>query len=570
VAVRSLLLSTMVGAEGPVGSCAASAISDVGSTNDVHTPKVVLLGPRRAGKSSLCKVVYESYLPNDTLFLTPTMRIQKINTHTFQRLQLWDVPGSSLMSFSGGALAAGPAPGLADLDIPWADVCAVIFVIDAQDDYFDAVTKLNQVVVTVFSCNKAIQFHVFINKVDGLSEDYKYDTQRDIEQRVMEGLIDSSHELQDNGEPVDLDRQVNIKFYLTSIFDSSVFVAFSRIQQQLLQGLNEPNPASPSVRMVSLTEALETACNLLCSTCQFEKAYLFDIPSRTFVACDTSPFDLSLFDVMYQYIRFLRQFTELYQTESDVQTADAPAHARTWSTSVVQFTSDTTVAFWQLDRYVFAHNRSVTWAFWLSYRATYRRATRAFSYVAPTHPRITTWASSGAPLPSSPPCRRYHVPSTAAAGRTSDTMSADVAAPVDAGSDRFVARPVRYCEICSFPYEYCEYGSSLSRCKANLEAKDPDLFRQLYSDEALEDKLKSLTTEQAESLERESAKKERKAAAKAEKERAQLAASKIVLSRVARTKRKVITCIHGLHQFSPPMPALKVIAKGYVALLTPA
>ncbi|SHO77830.1 Similar to S.cerevisiae protein TMA22 (Protein of unknown function) [Malassezia sympodialis ATCC 42132] len=141
-------------------------------------------------------------------------------------------------------------------------------------------------------------------------------------------------------------------------------------------------------------------------------------------------------------------------------------------------------------------------------------------------------------------------------------MSADVAAPVDAGSDRFVARPVRYCEICSFPYEYCEYGSSLSRCKANLEAKDPDLFRQLYSDEALEDKLKSLTTEQAESLERESAKKERKAAAKAEKERAQLAASKIVLSRVARTKRKVITCIHGLHQFSPPMPALKVIAKG--------
>jgi len=156
---------------------------------------------------------------------------------------------------------------------------------------------------------------------------------------------------------------------------------------------------------------------------------------------------------------------------------------------------------------------------------------------------------------------------TAAAGRTCDTMSAEVA-PVDASNDRFVARPVRYCEICSFPYEYCEYGSSLSRCKANLEAKDPDLFRQLYSDEALEDKLKSLTTEQAESLERESAKKERKAAAKAEKERAQLAASKIVLSRVARTKRKVITCIHGLHQFSPPMPALKVIAKGYVALLT--
>lgn len=147
-------------------------------------------------------------------------------------------------------------------------------------------------------------------------------------------------------------------------------------------------------------------------------------------------------------------------------------------------------------------------------------------------------------------------------------MSIDVMAPAAAGEDRFPARELRYCEICTFPYEYCEYGSSLSRCKANLEAKDPALFAKLYSDEALEDKLKSLTTEQAESLERESAKKERKAQAKAEKERAQLAASKVVLSRVSRTKRKVITSIHGLHQFSPPLPALKVIAKGYVYYCT--
>lgn len=343
----------MVGAEDPIGSRAASIASDVGSS-DIHTPKIVLLGPRRSGKTSLCKVVYESYQPNDTLFLAPTMRIQKLHLTTFQKLQLWDVPGSALMSFSGGPRVAGQAPGRADLSIPWADVCAVVFVIDAQDDYFEALTKLNQVIVTVFESNKSIQFHIFINKVDGLSEDYKYDTQRDIEQRVMEGLIDSSHELHDNGEPVDLDQQVNIKFYLTSIFDSSVFVAFSRIQQQLLQGLNEPSVPTPPVRMVSLTEALETACNLLCSTCHFEKAYLFDIPSRTFVACDTSPFDLALFDVMFQYIRFLRQFTDLYQKANQLQNpaADESDHARTWSTSVVQLTSDTTVAFWQLDRYV--------------------------------------------------------------------------------------------------------------------------------------------------------------------------------------------------------------------------
>lgn len=152
-------------------------------------------------------------------------------------------------------------------------------------------------------------------------------------------------------------------------------------------------------------------------------------------------------------------------------------------------------------------------------------------------------------------------------------MSADVEAAPNAEAPVSVpAREVQYCEICTFPYEYCEYGSSLTKCKANLEAKNPALYAQLYSEEALSDKLKSLTTEQAESLERDSLKRERKAQAKAEKERAQLAvcltltaqASKIVLSRVARTKRKVITCIHGLHLFSPPLPQLKVIAKGYV------
>ena len=83
------------------------------------------------------------------------------------------------------------------------------------------------------------------------------------------------------------------------------------------------------------------------------------------------------------------------------------------------------------------------------------------------------------------------------------TMSEGAGTEAPVVPDRFPARFVQYCDICSFPYEYCEYGSSLSKCKANLEAKNPELFAKLYSEEALEDKLKSLTTEQAESLERE-------------------------------------------------------------------
>ena len=150
-----------------------------------------------------------------------------------------------------------------ELDVPWASVSALIFVIDAQDDYFDALVRLNALIITGFLKNRLIQVHVFINKVDGLSDDYKYDTQRDIEQRVYEGLIDSSHELQDIlDDSTRLDQLVSLRFHLTSVFDSSVFVAFSRIQQQLMQGPSPTeklchSPAFDAQPMVSLSEALE-------------------------------------------------------------------------------------------------------------------------------------------------------------------------------------------------------------------------------------------------------------------------------------------------------------------------
>lgn len=38
------------------------------------------------------------------------------------------------------------------------------------------------------------------------------------------------------------------------------------------------------------------------------------------------------------------------------------------------------------------------------------------------------------------------------------------------------------CLVCHFPAEFCEFGSSLSRCKAWLEESHPKLFDQWYSE----------------------------------------------------------------------------------------
>ena len=60
---------------------------------------------------------------------------------------------------------------------------ALVFVIDAQDDYLDALAKLNMTVSRAHRANPDIKCEVFIHKVDGLSDDTKMETQRDIHQK---------------------------------------------------------------------------------------------------------------------------------------------------------------------------------------------------------------------------------------------------------------------------------------------------------------------------------------------------------------------------------------------------
>ncbi|GAA5850819.1 hypothetical protein JCM3766R1_006123 [Sporobolomyces carnicolor] len=108
---------------------------------------------------------------------------------------------------------------------------------------------------------------------------------------------------------------------------------------------------------------------------------------------------------------------------------------------------------------------------------------------------------------------------------------------------------VLYCQVCSFPPEYCEFSSKSSKCKQWLQESHPSLYSKYYSDSALEDKLANLTVEQKEQLEKDLAKKEKKEEIKAEKEKAKIASSKVTIKRMERNKKKHVTSVHGLHLF---------------------
>lgn len=66
-----------------------------------------------------------------------------------------------------------------------------------------------------------MNFEVFIHKVDGLSDDHKIEARQEIHQRANEEFI----------EQVD---EILLSFYLTSIYDHSIFEAFSKVVQKLI------------------------------------------------------------------------------------------------------------------------------------------------------------------------------------------------------------------------------------------------------------------------------------------------------------------------------------------------
>lgn len=258
-------------------------------------PRLLLQGQRRSGKSSISSVVFHKMPPTETLFLESTTRIQKepvnltwksLMDSSFMDFQVWDFPGQ--IDYNDGTF---------DLETLFGDTGALIYVIDAQDEYLEALTRLHQTIEAIQRHNTAINIEVFIHKVDGLSDDFKLDTQRDIVQRTTDELADMG-----------LDG-VHIDYHLTSIYDHSIFEAFSKVIQKLLPELG----------------TLENLLNGLVSNCRIEKAFLFDVLSKIYVATDSSPVDVQSYEICSDYIDVVLDMTEIYgydRGESEVNTVE--------------------------------------------------------------------------------------------------------------------------------------------------------------------------------------------------------------------------------------------------------
>ncbi|KAJ2720168.1 Translation machinery-associated protein 22 [Coemansia sp. Benny D115] len=112
-------------------------------------------------------------------------------------------------------------------------------------------------------------------------------------------------------------------------------------------------------------------------------------------------------------------------------------------------------------------------------------------------------------------------------------------------------KSVLYCGVCSLPPEYCEFSASRKACEQWLKERHPSEHLRLYSEQALAEKL-TQTTLSAEKELKEAAKMEKainKEEARAARAKEKLKASRIIIKRVERNKRKSVTSVFGMDIF---------------------
>ena len=271
-------LSATPGGGSAAGPAAAGLASAKGGAK--ARPRIVLMGNARSGKTSIQKVVFNKMSPHETLFLEPTREPETsiISNSHFCRLEICDFP--STLDDTGDAL-----DGVFD------GCSALVFVVDAQDaPHSDALARLQRTARVAYDANPGINIEVFIHKVDGLSDDLKGETQREIHAEVSDELLDAGME------------DCHVSFHLTSIYDHSVFEAFSKVVQKMMP------------EEVSL---LENLLDSLLASCRIEKAFLFDVVSKIYVATDSSPVDMQSYELCSDMIDVVIDVSCIYgMTES--------------------------------------------------------------------------------------------------------------------------------------------------------------------------------------------------------------------------------------------------------------
>lgn len=88
---------------------------------------------------------------------------------------------------------------------------------------------------------------------------------------------------------------IHLSFYLTSIYDHSIFEAFSKVTQKLIPQL--PILENLLDILISVNLIYKFFLLIFFQNCRMEKAFLIDVVSKIYVATDSNAVDMQTYEL---------------------------------------------------------------------------------------------------------------------------------------------------------------------------------------------------------------------------------------------------------------------------------
>lgn len=247
-----------------------------------NLPKIVVCGLRRSGKSSVLRVLFNKLSPHEASYIEPTTgpTFLPMSTNPLLNMRIAEIPGNWQWDES------------AEMDeIFFAKCQSLIFVIDSSsEDVPSAVYSLSKrVIARALAVNSEIHVHLFLHKIDA---NYKFDpdsVQAESNKALfMQTIVSKISQ--------DVKRRIDLSAHCTSIFDTSIHEAFSKVVQR---------PLLASGKVEQIMDAIVT-------TCRLEKAVLFDIVSKLNFATDSTGHSSSTYSLLQDMLEVVVDMGSIY------------------------------------------------------------------------------------------------------------------------------------------------------------------------------------------------------------------------------------------------------------------
>jgi Ras-related GTP-binding protein C/D len=171
----------------------------------------------------------------------------------------------------------------------------LIFLIDSQIQPGPQYDYFKNSILPLFAKYRSMKLVVFLHKIDNTNIGQNdYNKQRGEIQSKMKQICDKFQK-ESNIE------EIPISFHVTSIYNSTLFEAFSKLFQDMM-----PQNKSLSALIEKLTD-----------NCNFEKAFLFDVFNKIYLAMDNSPNASQNYELCSDIIDVVLDMSGIYGDPTD-------------------------------------------------------------------------------------------------------------------------------------------------------------------------------------------------------------------------------------------------------------